>query len=64
MRRIKAAMLSCGYRSMWRAMVSKVGGAGDFSYDKFVMPLLCVCGSAVIVGAGIVVKGHGASIAT
>ena len=55
-------MLSCSFRSMWRAVVETF--AGDFSYDKFVMPLLCVCGSTVIVGAGIVVKGHGASIAT
>ena len=68
----KAAMLSCGHRNLWRAMVnthkeherkmpqkrkrsSDDDDSGEhWSYDDFVMPLLCVCGTRVFIGAGIV----------
>ena len=66
----KAAMLSCGHRNLWRAMVNthkehehempqkrKLAqhlGSERWSYDDFVMPLLCVCGTRVFIGAGIV----------
>ena len=64
----KAAMLSCGHRNLWRAMVetrkkAKRKHAGDsdqhWSYDDFVMPLLCVCGTHVFIGAGIVTPDKG-----
>ena len=64
----KAAMLSCGHRNLWRAMVetrkkAKRKHAGDsdqhWSYDDFVMPLLCVCGTHVFIGAGIVTADKG-----
>ena len=57
-------MLSCGHRNLWRALVKpkhakkrKLAqhlGSERWSYDDFVMPLLCVCGTRVFIGAGIV----------
>ena len=54
----KAAMLSCGYRNLWRAQVSTPDR--HWSYDEFVMPLLCVCGTRVFIGAAIVTADKGA----
>ena len=54
----KAAMLSCGYRNLWRAQVSTPDQ--HWSYDEFVMPLLCVCGTRVFIGAAIVTADKGA----
>ena len=60
-------MMSCGFRSIWRALVSdcgEIGGASSgasYDYDKLVIPLLCVCGPTVYVGAGIMLTDKGAS---
>ena len=56
-------MLSCGLRNIWRAMVRvapRSDGADVFDYDKFVMPLVCVCGTVVYIGAGMVLEDKGA----
>ena len=55
-------MMSCGFRSLWRARVFDNGeaGGGAYDYDKLVLPLLCVCGPVVYVGAGVVTENFGA----
>ena len=57
-------MVSCGLRSVWRALMCRKSAAiatNAFDYDKLLMPLLCVCGTAVYVGAGIVLRNQGVS---
>ena len=55
----KAAMLSCGVRSVWRGLVNN-GCKDVWDYDDLVMPLVCVCGTDVFLCAGMVTKGRGA----
>ena len=38
---------------------STTGARKLFDFDKLLMPLLCVCGTTVYVGAGIVIKNQG-----
>ena len=56
-------MLSCGFRSNWRACMSTQNPqkGASYDYDKLVLPLLCVSGPVVYVGAGMVTETYGAS---
>ena len=56
-------MVSCGLRNIWRVLVQAAplaGGLAAFDYDQFVMPLVCVCGPTVYIGAGVVLQDKGA----
>ena len=60
--RPKAAMMSCGFRSLWRGLVKTNAMAGApkvWDYDQLVMPIVCVCGTDVYVGAGCVRENRG-----
>ena len=56
-------MMSCGYRCLWRGLVTTIPAAhGEkvWDYDELVMPLVCVCGTDVYIGAGCVLGDRGA----